>query len=101
MYHFTSLILAITVIGPVGVLPTTVKYFRPMDAKPNLPYDPNTTSYCTWWIDYNGSDACKDILASNWIELVDFRRWVRLIPSSISVCFNVLLTQKINVESVH
>ncbi|KAF2261556.1 hypothetical protein CC78DRAFT_470029 [Lojkania enalia] len=45
-----------------------------MDANPNGPVDPNTTTYCTWWIDYNG-ETCDNILSQNWITIDDFRRW--------------------------
>ncbi|KAF2030399.1 hypothetical protein EK21DRAFT_40677, partial [Setomelanomma holmii] len=42
---------------------------------PNLPYDPNTTTQCTWWIDYDSAQACDALLADQWTNLVDFRRW--------------------------
>ncbi|KAL0935699.1 LysM domain-containing protein [Colletotrichum truncatum] len=43
--------------------------------EPGLPHDPNTTSYCSWWIDYDGSQTCQEVLEWNWIEISDFRRW--------------------------
>ena len=50
------------------------------DGKPNLSYDHNTTKDCTWWVDYDGSQVCAQILQDNLTNLVDFRRWVN--PSS-------------------
>jgi hypothetical protein len=46
------------------------------DSKPNLPYDDNTTKDCTWWLDYDKSQDCAQMLAENWIDLDVFRRWV-------------------------
>ncbi|KAJ4201450.1 hypothetical protein NW759_015637 [Fusarium solani] len=43
--------------------------------EPGLPHDDATTSYCSWWADYDGSQTCKELLDWNWIELEDFRRW--------------------------
>lgn len=44
--------------------------------EPGLPHDDATTSSCSWWADYDGSQTCKELLDWNWIELEDFRRWV-------------------------
>ncbi|CBF71205.1 hypothetical protein AN6664.2 [Aspergillus nidulans FGSC A4] len=49
-------------------------YSRRVDT-PQLPFDPNTTPYCTWWIDNDGSSSCSDILSDWIISLDDFRRW--------------------------
>jgi hypothetical protein len=46
------------------------------DETPSMPYDPDTTSYCTWWWDNDGSIACNDIPSAWGITLADFRRWV-------------------------
>lgn len=54
------------------------------DEKPNFPYDPNTTSYCTWWWDNDGSISCKDMPAAWGITMEDFLRWV---SSSVFLCF--------------
>ncbi|TDZ23422.1 LysM domain-containing protein [Colletotrichum orbiculare MAFF 240422] len=40
-----------------------------------FPYDDNTTSYCTWWLNYEGVESCNDILDANWITIDEFRRW--------------------------
>lgn len=52
---------------------------RGMD--PTLPHDPNTTEYCTWWIDNNGSMSCKDIPDTWAISMDDFVRWVSTLQS--------------------
>jgi hypothetical protein len=46
------------------------------DDTPQLPFDPDTTEYCTWWIDNDGSSSCREILSDWIISLDDFRRWV-------------------------
>ena len=46
------------------------------DEKPKFPYDPNTTKYCSWWIDNDGSVACSAIPDTWLISLADFLRWV-------------------------
>lgn len=48
------------------------------DSKPGLPYDDATTPHCSWWIDYDGSQTCEEVVEWNWLELSDFRRWVSL-----------------------
>ncbi|XXH02269.1 hypothetical protein Hte_008638 [Hypoxylon texense] len=45
---------------------------------PSLSYDPNTTSYCTWWVDLTTTVSCTSLLSDNLITLDTFRRW----PSS-------------------
>jgi hypothetical protein len=51
---------------------------RRRDVTPNLPYDPNTSKDCTWWVDYDGSQACEAMLENELTNLADFRRWVRV-----------------------
>lgn len=47
---------------------------------PRFPYDDNTSSYCTWWLNYEGNESCDDILDTNWITIEEFRRWVGINP---------------------
>lgn len=70
-----TLILALT--ASISLLADAAS-IRQRGAKPTLPYDENTSSYCTWWVDYDGSIDCATMLADNWAELPDFRRWVSL-----------------------
>jgi len=45
---------------------------------PSLPYDPNTSSFCVWWIDLSSPTDCSLIASENFISLTQFRRWVSL-----------------------
>jgi hypothetical protein len=49
------------------------------DGKPNFPYDDKTTKDCTWWVDYDRSQDCVQLIEENWATLENFRRWVRCI----------------------
>ena len=35
------------------------------DAEPGLPHAFDTTPYCTWWTDYDGSQTCQEVLDFN------------------------------------
>ncbi|RYP31504.1 hypothetical protein DL767_005727 [Monosporascus sp. MG133] len=52
---------------------------------PSLPYDPNTSSYCTWWADVRSATTCDSIINENWITLADFRRWNPSLPATCTV----------------
>ncbi|KAF9881457.1 LysM domain-containing protein [Colletotrichum karsti] len=54
------------------------------DAEPKYPSDPNTTPYCSWWYDNEGTQACARVLSDNFITLEDFRRWNPSIGASCS-----------------
>lgn len=45
-------------------------------SRPSLPYDPNTTPYCTWWIDLAQGQSCDQVARDNFIDLATLRRWV-------------------------
>ncbi|KAL2834118.1 hypothetical protein BJY01DRAFT_253182 [Aspergillus pseudoustus] len=57
-------------------------YVRRGGDTPQLPYDPDTTPYCTWWVDNAGSSSCQNILSDWLISLDDFRRWNPSITAS-------------------
>jgi hypothetical protein len=42
-----------------------------------LLYADDTTKYCSWWLDYESVSSCADLLEANFINLEEFRRWVR------------------------
>jgi len=44
---------------------------------PGLPFDPNTTGFCTWWVDLTSATTCQTLISENFITLDTFRRWVR------------------------
>jgi hypothetical protein len=45
---------------------------------PELPYDPNSTKYCTFWWDTEGSYTCQNIVDAWGLSMTDFIRWVCL-----------------------
>ena len=45
-------------------------------SSPGLTFDPNTTTWCSWWADLKVATACSDLLSENLITLEQFRRWV-------------------------
>lgn len=49
-------------------------------SSPSLSFDPNTTKYCSWWVDLTSERDCSPLLEENFITLEDFRRWVRHVP---------------------
>ncbi|KAM0335264.1 hypothetical protein ACHAQA_000308 [Verticillium albo-atrum] len=53
-------------------------------AEPGLPHASDTTSYCSWWADYDGSQTCSEVLEWNWIDLKTFRRWNPSVGSDCS-----------------
>jgi hypothetical protein len=58
-------------------LGAAVTRVTPRDAVPGLTYDPNTTTYCSWWVDLTTPEACSTVLSDNGVTLEAFRRWVR------------------------
>lgn len=72
---FGLLTVSASVSGALAAVAGKSKYRR--DETPNFPYDPDTTSYCTWWWDNDGSISCNDIPAVWGVTLEDFLRWVR------------------------
>lgn len=58
----------------------------PRDGRfPALPYADDTTKYCVWWLDYESVGSCVDMLEANYINLEEFRRWVRT-PQPLCAC---------------
>ncbi|EPE36497.1 WSC protein [Glarea lozoyensis ATCC 20868] len=55
------------------------------DVEPNLPHDPKTTPYCTFWADVGSDIPCADFLTYWEVALVAFVRWN---PSITSTCGN-------------
>lgn len=71
------------------------------DETPSMPYDPDTTSHCTWWWDNDGSIACSDIPSTWGITLEDFRRWVSFDFSAIFLGDVLEIIILIRTESFH
>jgi hypothetical protein len=64
----------ISVLLSVSVFGTALTLRR--GETPNFPYDPNTTPYCTWWWDNDGSIVCADLADEFWTTTEDILRWV-------------------------
>ncbi|KAH7310814.1 hypothetical protein B0I35DRAFT_358276 [Stachybotrys elegans] len=64
-------------------------------ARPVFPFDPNTTPYCSWWLDNTGTQACQEI--PDWwaITMEDFLRWN---PSISPSCGNLVAGRSYCVE---
>ncbi|KAK4137748.1 carbohydrate-binding module family 50 protein [Trichocladium antarcticum] len=52
---------------------------------PSLPHDPNTSSYCSWWVDINSATSCDALIAENWITMADLRRWNPSLPATCAL----------------
>lgn len=51
---------------------------------PQLPYDPNTSKYCTYWYDYTDSRVSCEQVPQDWgITKAEFIRWVILLFSTV------------------
>ncbi|TEA19540.1 LysM domain-containing protein [Colletotrichum sidae] len=78
-YVLSSLLLAGSF---VDVALAGVAHVRRDGSSLSLTYDPNTTSYCTWWVDLTSAKACSTLLSDNAIDMVSFRRWNRSITDT-------------------
>ncbi|KAH8648948.1 hypothetical protein BGZ60DRAFT_203560 [Tricladium varicosporioides] len=70
------------------------------DVHPNWPYDCNSTPYCTWWYDNDGSFDCHEILSKEftWVAKADFLRWN---PSISETCGGWAKWQSYCMEAWH
>ncbi|KAK3302800.1 LysM domain-containing protein [Chaetomium strumarium] len=91
-FTFASLFL---VPGPIfGVYSTALKTVR--GKTPAYPHDPNTTKYCAYWWDNEGSIPCT-LMPDTWsILLGDFLRWN---PSITPTCENFVTGKSYCVEA--
>ncbi|KAH7317179.1 LysM domain protein [Stachybotrys elegans] len=55
--------------------------------EPAYPYDPDTSPYCSWWMDHVGGLYCPDVPLGWQISVQDFLRWN---PSLGPVCEGLL-----------
>ncbi|KAL4860890.1 hypothetical protein BDV12DRAFT_204586 [Aspergillus spectabilis] len=65
-----------------------VKYRLKRDKVPSFPYDPDTTSHCTWWWDNDGSIPCEEMPIT----------WEKN-PSVTETCGNFLVERSYCVEA--
>ncbi|KAL2138638.1 hypothetical protein VTI28DRAFT_6482 [Corynascus sepedonium] len=87
--------------GLLDVVAARVTPRRPLQARdgpsPSLPYDPNTTEYCSWWVDLTSAVSCPTLLSENFISLDEFRRWN---PSITEGCGNLIVGNAYCVEAI-
>ncbi|KAL4863495.1 hypothetical protein BDV12DRAFT_202033 [Aspergillus spectabilis] len=83
MPSFTSYFLLASLVAGVVAGPI---YQLKNSPTPNLPFDPDTTGYCSWWWDNDGSVSCEELSEMYFFELDDFLRWN---PSVTAGCENL------------
>jgi hypothetical protein len=81
----SSLLLIASLLKATAVGATPIVAARD-GTSPALPYDPNTASYCSWWVDLTAATDCAQFVNDNYITLDDFRRWVSTYGSACMSC---------------
>ena len=64
-------------LGSVLGAPPTMEI---KDASPNYPTYPDTSPYCSWWWDNDGSISCEEMPDAWGFTWDDFVRWVSCLP---------------------
>ncbi|KAG8408033.1 hypothetical protein J3459_018269 [Metarhizium acridum] len=65
-------------------------------SRPRFPFDKNTSPYCTFWYENDGSMPCTEALELFSVSLEDFVRWN---PSVTSTCDNFLESRSFCMEA--
>lgn len=78
----SSVLLGFTAL--FGVASAAVAHVARDGSSPALPFDPNTTSFCTWWVDLTAPATCASVISENAITLEQFQRWNPSLASSCS-----------------
>lgn len=82
---FTQIVSALlSLAGILDVVSAAAIHVARDGSSPSLPSDPNTTTYCSWWVDLRTFVSCSTLLEDNLIDLDTFRRWVREFPPCLS-----------------
>ncbi|KAK1753919.1 hypothetical protein QBC47DRAFT_403313 [Echria macrotheca] len=74
MRCITGLFAASVLVSFVEAAPR-VRQREQAGTTPRYSYDPNTTAYCVWWIDSDGTWTCEDVKDIFGLETEDFIRW--------------------------
>ncbi|KAL0930177.1 LysM domain-containing protein [Colletotrichum truncatum] len=78
-----TLLLASGLIAPVAA-GRSARLLQTRDGpSPALPYAPDTSTYCSWWVDVRAGTTCDAIANENFISLEQFKRWN---PSLAATC---------------
>ncbi|OAF60709.1 hypothetical protein VC83_03352 [Pseudogymnoascus destructans] len=79
-------IIVLTYVATTLVASASIKgRHMARDTTPLEPFDPNTTKYCSYWWDTEGSFTCQDFVNGWGLTLADFTRWN---PSITATCGN-------------
>ncbi|KFG84795.1 LysM domain-containing protein [Metarhizium anisopliae] len=92
-------VAALAVAASSGVLDSIVEQgvnLRARQSNPRFSFDPNTSSYCTFWYDNDGSIPCTEILGLFSVSIDDFIRWN---PSITPTCDKFLESRSFCVEA--
>ncbi|KAH0592099.1 hypothetical protein MHUMG1_10147 [Metarhizium humberi] len=92
-------VTALAVAASSGVLDSIVEQgvnLRARQSNPRFSFDPNTSSYCTFWYDNDGSIPCTEILGLFSVSIDDFIRWN---PSITPTCDKFLESRSFCVEA--
>ena len=81
------LLAAASNLGSVLAAPPVMKI---RDAVPHYPSYPDTTSYCSWWWDNDGSISCEEMPDAWGFTWDDFVRWVSYLALLTSAPCNKL-----------
>ncbi|KAK2013714.1 hypothetical protein LZ32DRAFT_675836 [Colletotrichum eremochloae] len=81
----STLLLAIGLLSPVAA-GRSARMLQARDGpSPALPYAPDTSTFCTWWVDVRAATTCDTILSDNFITMDQFRRWNPSLPAICGV----------------
>ncbi|KAH8897249.1 hypothetical protein GQ53DRAFT_760418 [Thozetella sp. PMI_491] len=65
----------VLLVGVLQCLGHAAAKFSVLDTTPLYPHDSNTTPYCTWWLDSDGSWTCQDVYDIYGISAAEFLQW--------------------------
>ena len=67
--------LALLSAGVIGETPRNHRRAKQLSI-PKYHYDPDTTRYCSWWVDNEGTWTCDRIETELEVSMIDFQQWV-------------------------
>ena len=80
-----SLILLSTLLSLQTCIATSTNHIRraAQNAIPKYPYEENTTRFCAWWLDNDGSWTCPTIEQTYGVSMADFHKWVTALDNGL------------------
>lgn len=70
-----SLAFALLVTVGYGALASDTFRISRRNGIPRYSYDADTTKYCWWWLDNDGSWTCQRVETELELPLIDFHQW--------------------------